>query len=79
MNARIREYGLDKVIFVIRTAGESQFLNGANDRGWKADFDWVLKPSSFLNILEGKYNNKINGNEVIPSYGKAGVDLNNII
>ena len=26
-----------------------------NDRNWKPDIDWFLKPDSVLNILEGKY------------------------
>jgi len=34
---------------------ESPFLTGNNDRGWKADFDWFLKPESVTRIMEGKY------------------------
>ncbi len=37
--------------------GESQFLTGNNDRGWKADFSWILKQENFYKILEGKYDN----------------------
>lgn len=25
---------------------------GENDRGWKADFDWIINPSNFVKILE---------------------------
>ncbi len=57
MNARVGEYGIDKVISVIRMAGESKFLTGQNEKAWKADFEWILRPSNFLKILEGKYNN----------------------
>lgn len=31
------------------------FLNGDNDRGWKADIDWFLQPDSVAKIIEGKY------------------------
>ena len=31
------------------------FLWGSNDRGWKADFNWVLNENNLLKILEGKY------------------------
>jgi len=31
------------------------FLNGKNDRGWKADMGWILKSENFTKILEGKY------------------------
>jgi len=31
------------------------FLIGQSDRGWRADFDWFLKPDTVAKILEGKY------------------------
>ena len=31
------------------------FLLGQNERGWKANVDWFLKPGSVRAILEGKY------------------------
>lgn len=31
------------------------FLMGKNDRGWKADFDFLITESKFAGILEGKY------------------------
>lgn len=39
----------------------SAFCTGKNDRGWKADIDWFLKPDSVVRIMEGKYDNR-NGN-----------------
>jgi hypothetical protein len=30
-------------------------LLGANDRGWKADLDFVLQESSFQKLIEGRY------------------------
>jgi uncharacterized protein YdaU (DUF1376 family) len=33
----------------------ARFLWGENDRRWKADFDWFIKPDSLARILEGKY------------------------
>jgi len=35
----------------------SQFMQGLNDRGWKANLDWFLKPDSVTRIMEGKYDN----------------------
>lgn len=40
---------------LFRLAAESSFLNGKNDRGWKADFDFILKPQKRLKILEGGF------------------------
>lgn len=34
---------------------QSAFLTGQNDRGWKINFDFFLRPDSVTNILEGKY------------------------
>lgn len=39
---------------VMRIAGSS-FCLGANDRGWKADFDWLLRPGTVAKVMEGKY------------------------
>lgn len=33
----------------------SRFLNGQNKDGWKADFDWLLKPDKMIKIIEGGY------------------------
>ena len=58
VHARMSEFGIEKVTTVLRTAGESDFLNGKNDRAWKADFEWIMRPTNFVKILEGKYSNK---------------------
>ncbi len=42
---------------VFEMAGKSQFLNGDNDRGWRADFDWLIKPENAIKVLEGRYSN----------------------
>lgn len=34
----------------------SAFMKGENDRNWRADFDWMMKPTNFSKVLEGKYN-----------------------
>ena len=38
-------------------ANESNFLTGKNERGWKADFDFILRTDKATSILEGKYDN----------------------
>ena len=64
MNARINDHGVEKVIEVIQLAGKSDFLNGKNEKRWKADFDFIINPEKFIKIMEGKYNNpqpRLNG------------------
>lgn len=34
---------------------DSPHLRGENERGWRADFDWVLKPRNTRKIVEGGY------------------------
>jgi len=58
INARVSEFGISKVTEVIRIAGESSFLNGSNDKAWKADFEWMMRPTNFIKIMENKYQNK---------------------
>lgn len=43
---------LDKII-------SSEFCMGKNDRGWRADFDFVLRPDSVAKVMEGKYDNRV--------------------
>jgi len=56
VSARVREFDEATVIEVLKMAGRSKFLNGTNNRAWKASFDWIFKPANFIKILEGKYN-----------------------
>jgi hypothetical protein len=42
----------------IAKMSESKFCLGKNDRGWKADFDFFLKPGTIEKVIEGKYDNK---------------------
>jgi hypothetical protein len=37
---------------------QSEFCQGINDSGWRADIDWFLKPDSMTRLLEGRYDNK---------------------
>lgn len=37
---------------------KSDFCRGKNENGWKATFDWILRPDTLVKILEGKYDNR---------------------
>lgn len=58
VKARFTEYGIDKITTVLRLAGESDFLNGKNDRLFRADLEWLMRPNNFIKVLEGKYTNR---------------------
>jgi hypothetical protein len=36
----------------------SKFCTGVNDRGWRADIDWFLRPTTVGRIMEGKYDDR---------------------
>lgn len=40
---------------VVRRVSESAFCNGENERGWRADIDFMLRPDSHARAMEGKY------------------------
>ena len=61
--ARMREYGVEAVAKVIDMVAASRFLQGSNNRGFVATFDWVIKPANFIKILEGNYNDTYDRNE----------------
>ena len=42
---------------ICQIANDSDFLIGNNDRGWKADFDFLMRIDKATAILEGKYTN----------------------
>ena len=60
VKARMREYGKRALMEVIQKAATSDFLNGKNNRGWTADFDWLFRPNNFPKVLEGNYENREN-------------------
>jgi hypothetical protein len=43
---------------IIRKIAGSSFCSGKNDRGWKADFDFLIRPDTQHRVLEGKYDDR---------------------
>lgn len=42
-------------IAVIRRMAASPFCRGENDRGWRANVDFLLKPETHVRVMEGRY------------------------
>lgn len=57
IKARLKTYSREEIIKVFSLANESNFLCGDNDRGWKADIDWLLNENNMIKVLEGRYTN----------------------
>ena len=62
IRARIREYGKDAVIEVVKKTAASSFLNGGGDKGFVADIDWMMGPRNFPKILDGFYDRRFSEN-----------------
>jgi len=54
---QFKEYGLSGFFNAFEKVAASSFLCGGGDRGWKADFDWLISPANMQKVLEGKYDN----------------------
>ncbi len=46
---------LDSIDEALAKIAASDFCRGENDRGWRVDIDWFLKPDSLTKAIEGKY------------------------
>jgi hypothetical protein len=55
LKARLRDSTIDEWLAAFAAMERSSFLRGENDRGWRADFDFLLQPKSFTKLLEGAY------------------------
>lgn len=58
LKIRIKEHGREELSNAFKKVQGSDFLQGENDRNWKANFDWVINSSNFVKIIEGNYDNK---------------------
>lgn len=57
-SARLKEYGLEKVLEAIERIKSSDYLQGKNKSGWMVTFDWFVLPNNFPKVLEGNYDNR---------------------
>lgn len=55
LDARLRDSTFDEWQQAMSALERSAFCRGENDRGWRADFDFLLQPKSFTKLLEGAY------------------------
>jgi hypothetical protein len=55
LKARLKDSTLEEWQRAMDALERSAFCRGENDRGWRADFDFLLQPKSFTKLLEGAY------------------------
>lgn len=68
--ARLKTFSLDDLYEAFTKASESTFLNGDNQRGFIATFDWIVRPTNFPKILEGNYDDRRPATTIGPKAGR---------
>lgn len=64
ISVRVTEMGgvekaMETIEKLFRKVSESNFLNGDNDRSWKASFDWLFEnDKNWVKVMEGNYDNR---------------------
>lgn len=54
----------------------TEFLKGKNERGWKANFDWLMNAANMDKVREGRYeNNKSSGSPVKEHFLSGGFKM----
>jgi predicted phage replisome organizer len=76
IRSRLRKYSIGDLKTVFEKAEASSFLRGENKSGWKANFDWLLKESSMVKVMEDYYVDTANSYkgriEKVPGWYKYG-------
>jgi len=57
LRARLKDHGMDGLRTLFEKAEASDFLTGRSGRWKGANFEWLLKDSNCLKVLEGNYDN----------------------
>lgn len=57
IQARIKQYGLGKVVEAIQSINQSDFLKGYKT-DFRITFDWFIKPNNFVKVMEGNFLDK---------------------
>lgn len=48
-------FTVEKMREAFRKANSTPFLTGENERSWRANFDFIIKPDNMQKIIEGAY------------------------
>ena len=78
LSARVKEFGIDKILETIESINKSSFLKGQNHRGWAITFDWLIKPNNFVKVMEGNYLDKegVNNDNTRKDTGTSKIKIN---
>ena len=64
VKARMREFGKENIVLAIENVKQSDFLLGkTNYNSSFFNFDWFIRPTNFVKVLDGNYNSKADNKE----------------
>lgn len=58
IRSAVEEHGIETIVETLSKVEEYPFLIGENDKGWKADFEWLMNKNNLLKVMEGRYKRK---------------------
>ena len=73
----LKNFNVDDYSAVFEKAEELPYLKGNNPNGWKAHFDWIIKPDNMVRIIEGVFDNR--GSRTSTGSGKREPDQDEIL
>lgn len=59
LKARLKKFTVEDFKLMFEKAEQSDFLKGANNRNWIANFDWFIADKNFVKVIDGNYDNNI--------------------
>lgn len=60
----LKKFSYEEILQVFNNLEASDFCKGKNDRGWRADIDFILREDKFVAVLEGRYTSSTRRNNV---------------
>ncbi len=76
--ARYKTYGMDGLRLLFENAAASDFLAGGGERGFVANFDWLVAATNMQKVIEGNYANRTPPPQPIPRNGSSAANRNGV-
>lgn len=74
IKTRLRDHPIEELKELFEVAQATPFIKGENDRGWKANFDWLMNEANMTKVLEGYYNKSTKRTETAEDKHQAWLD-----
>lgn len=58
LNTLIKKHGFDEMREAFAVIRRTKWMHGENDRGWRANMKWFLRPETITSLIEGTYDDQ---------------------